>query len=160
MMSQQAARYWNEFRTETGKGEVEPFDVFKIGDSVESANAGAALVLSGRKTATSALPEEFDGSRPPHKGDLSIIADGHDHPVAVVETTEAIIKPFAEASEDFAHAYGEWDGTLGTWRKKNASYYEMVCERLGLEWHEQRELVFERFRLLHRNEVIVGMANG
>jgi uncharacterized protein YhfF len=32
-----------------------------------------------------------EGKRPPEVGDLSVVLDGHDHPVCIIETTEVKI---------------------------------------------------------------------
>jgi len=149
-MSPQVAQYWNRFRSEPGKGDAQLFDVFKVGISAESANEGLALILSGAKTTTGCLPEEFQDTRPPQKGDLSIVTNWDDEPGGVVETVEAELKPFDEVTETFAHDYGEWDRTLATWREKNRSYYASLCRGLGINWHEKRELICETFRLIHR----------
>jgi len=147
-MSEAARSFWQAFRASHDVADAEPYDVFKIGDSPESADEGARLILNGKKTATSALPEEFVDMLEPFVGALSVVLDGEDQPCAVVKTTDVETKPFAAADMDFACEYGEWDRTLETWLKQNGRYYEKVCEGLNLEWSEQRPLVFERFEVV------------
>ena len=131
-MSPNVEKYWERFRSEAGRGGNAPFDIFKIGDSTESANEGLALILSGEKTATSSLPEEFAEGRPPRKGDFSIVLDGADMPGAVVETTDVTWVSFSDVTHSFARAYGEWDRTLKTWREENSTYYATLCKKLGI----------------------------
>ena len=142
------ADFWKRYRRmrpDTGR---EPFDVFSIGDTAESADEGVELILSGTKTATSALPEELAETGIPFAGALSVVVDGGALPRAVVETTRVNRIPFSEVAADFVFAYGEWDLSLTTWREKNRTYYRTVCRRLGIGWHEDRELVCEYFRLV------------
>ena len=65
------------------------YDVFSIGDDAAAADAGARLILTGAKTATSSLLWEYEasGARPPFEGALSILLDGKAVPICVVETT-------------------------------------------------------------------------
>lgn len=149
VMSSEIAAFWERFHSRTGMGGTRPFDVFSIGNSAESADAGLWLILAGEKTATSCLPEEFTDSRPPQAGDFSIVTDGSGQPCAVVETLAVIATPFNEVDAPFAHAYGEWDRTLDSWRKNNAAYYKSLCDQMGLEWHEKRVLLCETFRLVY-----------
>jgi len=57
-------------------------EVFRIGDSEQSADEGARLILSGAKTTTSSLLWEYDkqGKPLPLVGSLSILEDGRGKP--------------------------------------------------------------------------------
>ena len=149
-MDPDCRRYWQDFRKLDANRSLPevPFDVCMIGGDRESGDTGARLVLSGTKTATSALPEEFTGALP-EPGHYSVLTDGSGKPAAIFETTEVRIAPFNSVDANFARDYGEWDRTLATWRERNGAYYESMCGRLGLEWHEEREIVLERFRVVH-----------
>lgn len=127
------------------------YDTCRIGDSKESANEGTGLVLSGRKTASSSLLWEYEasGQAPPSIGALSILEDGEGRPACVFETTEAEIRPFDAVDEAFAADYGEWDGSLPTWRRQCWRYYAAVCAGLGREPSEDMPLVCERFRVVY-----------
>ena len=126
------------------------YGTFRIGDSKESADEGARLVLSGIKTATSSLLWEYEasGEAPPSVGALSILEDGDGRPACIVETTEAETRPFDAVDEAFAAAYGEWDGTLATWRRQCWRHYSAVCAGLGRVPREDMPLVCERFRVV------------
>src|SRR6516225_415406 len=64
------------------------YDTFRIGDSPESANEGAQLIIAGIKTTTSSLLWEYEKLRKPLPfiGSLSILEDGQGEPVCIVET--------------------------------------------------------------------------
>src|SRR4029079_15517117 len=96
------------------------YEVFRIGDGIDDANEGAALIAQGLKTATSSLLWAYEaaGKALPEAGHLSIVADGAGTPVCVVETTAVAIRAFAEIDAAFAFDYGEWDRTLETWKDR------------------------------------------
>lgn len=113
-----------------------------IGGDTPSADIGAQLILSGLKKTTSGLPSDFDGpgQRPPRPGDLSLVLDGRGDPVCIVRTASVKTQPFRDVDEAFALDYGEWDGTLATWRDRMLAYYSdqlvedpldtlLVCKR-------------------------------
>ncbi|MBO6552793.1 MAG: ASCH domain-containing protein [Roseitalea sp.] len=147
-MNAEVSRFWSRFRAAHPDAGSEPFDVFRVGDTDESADGGADLIVSGTKTATSSLPEELVDIGIPFPGALSVVIDGKARPRAVVETMQVSQTPFGEVDAKFAHDYGEWDRTLETWKARNGAHYRAVCEGLGLEWHEQRELICERFKVV------------
>ena len=123
----------------------------RIGDSKESADEGAGLVLSGRKTASSSLLWDYEssGRPPPSLGALSILEDGEGRPVCIFETTEVEVRPFDAVDAAFAADYGEWDGSLATWRRECWQYYAAVCAGLGREPAEDMPLVCERLRIVY-----------
>jgi len=147
-MNAQTELFWSSFRSAYPAANREPFDVFRVGDTDESADGGADLIVSGTKTATSSLPEELADIGIPFPGALSIVIDGKDRPRAVVETVQVRHLAFEDVDPQFAHDYGEWDRTLPTWKARNSDHYRTVCQALGLEWHERRELVCERFKVV------------
>lgn len=119
------------------------FEAFAVGATPEQADAGAALILAGEKTATSAHASEFDPAQgPPTPGALSILLDGAGRPVAVVETVEIKARTLDQLDADFALDYGEWDRTLPTLRRELAT------------WHADKPkpltLLCERFRVVYR----------
>lgn len=146
-MDPEASDFWTGFRAARRGAPEQPYDVFRIGSDATSADAGARLVLAGEKTATSALPDEFEAG-PPWRGALSILTDGAGRPVCVIETVEVRTIPFEAVDAAFARDYGEWDRTLATWREQSWEYYATVCDRLGLVPDPKMPLVCERFRVV------------
>jgi uncharacterized protein YhfF len=78
-----------------------------IGDTPESADEGAALILDGTKTATSSPDWDYPDGRIPFVGALSVLLDGKGRARAIVRTWRVTSIPFGELDEDFARAYGE-----------------------------------------------------
>lgn len=97
-----------------------------FGDSPELADELLALVLSGRKTATSMALLELGQDRPPRRGDLTIVLDGAGHPRALIRTTEVLECAFRDVTPEFAAAEGEGDGSLEHWRAEHESFWRRV----------------------------------
>lgn len=147
-----AAALWRAFLHASGtpadaSGRL--YDVMRVGDTAASADAGARLILAGVKTATSSLPGEYGAGRdPPAAGSFSIVLDGRDRAVCIIETLGVEPRPFREIDAAFARDYGEWDRTLATWRRECGAYYATLAGRLGLLWSQDTPLLCERFRLV------------
>lgn len=71
-------------------------------------DAGAALILSGAKTATSSRPADFGPEGPPVPGSLSLLTGAGGAPRAVVETVAIAPTTLAAMDDAFVRAYGEW----------------------------------------------------
>jgi uncharacterized protein YhfF len=124
MTSENADRYWAQFVQSSPSGSARPrtyYEAFRFGfgatreEASEDATSIATLVVAGTKTSTASLQwvYEADRKRPPMPGDLSIVLDGRDHPVCIIETTEVWIVPYEEmVDERFAYEGGEGDRTL------------------------------------------------
>lgn len=145
--------FWADFLKQHSKpaaARARFYESFRIGESVAAADEGARLILTGAKTASSSLLWEYQATgRPPaKKGSLSILLDGRDAPLAVVETTWLKLQPFEQVEAPFARDYGEWDGTLATWREKCWAFYAPQCAALGRAPSPSMPLVCERFRVV------------
>ncbi len=110
-----------------------------------------ALVVQGTKTATASLvwEYEFDDERLPQEGDLSVILDGHNQPIALIETTEVRILPFNQVDETFAYDEGEGTRTLAHWREGHWRFFHRACQRIGREVDESMPILCERFRVIY-----------
>ena len=153
-MEPRVAERWEEFlATQRDSDAVRErfYEAFSIGDSKESRDLGARLVATGEKTATSDLQWSYDASDadPPADGAVSILLDGDGEPVCVVESTHVETVPFDQVGARFAANYGEWGGTLDSWREQAWAYYSAVCRRLDREPSETMPLVCERLHVLH-----------
>lgn len=129
------------------------YTAWGFGDSAEMADELGALVVAGTKTATASLGWEYeqDGSDPmPAVGDLSVILDGEDQPLCIIETTETRVLPFNEVDQQFAYDEGEGDRSLAYWRQVHRDFFGRACSRLGREFNEEAPVVCERFRVVFR----------
>lgn len=127
------------------------YEVFRIGNTPEGADEGAALIRQRVKTATSSLLWAYQAAdKPlPEVGSLSIVTDSNGDPVCVVETIAVDIKGFVEVDAAFAYAYGEWDRTLETWRARCWEFNAPRCRALGKIPTPEMPLVCERFVVVY-----------
>ena len=146
--------FWKRFVavTDVPDAAARSFHVLRIGEGRASADEAAALIVSGAKTATTSLKLDYElsGDSLPTVGMLSIVEDGAGRPVAVIETTEVVVERFSEIDDAFARSYGEWGGSLKSWRRQCRANYAARCRNLGRPFGEDTELVCERFRLVFR----------
>ena len=152
-LSQSVRAFWGAYlaqHDDPAHAQSRFLEAFQIGSTEEDANEGADLIVSGAKTATSSLLWKYEavGTRPPQEGDLSIVLNGQEEPVCVVETTWVAVQPFAQVDAQFARDYGEWDRTLTTWVEQCWDYYSEQCEELGRTASPEMPLVCERFRVV------------
>lgn len=116
-----------------------------------NANLCAELVRTGQKTASCSMELWYSehGEVMPQVGHLQVVTNWDGEPVCVIEITEVSTSPYSEVGEDFARAEGEGDRTLQWWREAHARFFQAECDELGIEWHEQRLLVLERFKVVY-----------
>lgn len=159
-----ADRYWAQFIQSSPSGSELPrtyYEAFRFGrafgatreEASKIATLVGTLVLAGTKTSTASLlwVYEAEGTRLPKQGDLSIVLDGADHPICLIETTEVRIVPFDEmVDERFAYEGGESDRTLESWRRMYWQSIRAECARIKREPSEKAPLVCERFRMVYR----------
>jgi uncharacterized protein YhfF len=127
------------------------FEAFAFGDTAESADRLADLVLRGIKTATSELLWSRQATGKPlwNVGDESLVLDGSGHPVGIIRTTELRIVPFNQVDERFVRDYGEGDRTLDSWRREVWDYYHRECLALGRTPAQDMPLICERFEVVY-----------
>jgi uncharacterized protein YhfF len=140
------ARMWRDYVSASGYDGALTF-TYAFGDSPELADELADLVRRGRKRATASLLAELehDEEPVPAVGDRCVVLDGQGQPVAVVRTTEVVIKPLAGVDAAFARDEAEGDGSLGVWVDGHHRYFRRRCESLGIDFSEDLDVVFERF---------------
>ncbi len=153
--SKQVAQYWQDYLATLPSGlfnnDREPI-VDQFGDHPQLANELAQLVLAGIKTATcSALWEwETEGSALPEVGLKTIVLDGDNCPVCIIETTEVTIRPFIEVDAQFAYDEGEDNRSLEAWRRGHWDYFSRVLPLIGKLPTPEMQLVCECFRVVYR----------
>jgi uncharacterized protein YhfF len=123
-----------------------------FGDSVELADELIELVLLGPKRATAGAVAEYDadGDPIPEVGDQAIVTDGSMRPRLVFETTEVRVGPLSSVDEQFAWDEGEGDRTRDWWLDAHTWYFRRAFARLGLEFHPDIPVVFERFTVRYQ----------
>lgn len=145
--------YWTEFVQSLAehdpRRQAKP-DAFGFGGEGEIADELAALVLAGKKRATTSLPVEYTSVNEPlpKVGDLSIILDGAGSPVGIIERITVDLIPFGAVDAEYAAYEGEGDGSLEYWRHAHIEYFNAVCERLGGKLEDPTSVLCQRFRLV------------
>jgi uncharacterized protein YhfF len=121
------------------------------GDSPQMADELGALITAGTKTATcSALWEyEAEGSPLPETGSKTIVLDGYNDPLCIVETTEVEVRPYNEVDDRFAYEEGEGDRSLEYWREAHWHFFSRTLPNIGKESTPDMPLVCERFRVIY-----------
>lgn len=114
--------------------------VFAIGSG---SDAGATLILSGTKTATSSLPAEFQGIAPPIPGSLSLLTGAGGRPMGIVETLSMAPLTLSQMDEAFSAAYAEWPNHTG-FVQGMIEWYQSVDPGFTAE----TPLLAERFRVI------------
>jgi uncharacterized protein YhfF len=145
----EVAAFWAEFCAATGETGG-PADVYAFGDSPALADQLLALVLSGRKTATTEMVARFtaDEVALPRPGDLCVVTDGDGHPAAVVRTVDLRVGPMSSVEDAFAWAEGEGDRSVKSWQRDHEAYFRRTCRDLGLAYSPDLEVVFEQLELV------------
>jgi uncharacterized protein YhfF len=120
-------------------------------------NELVAAILSGRKTSTTGLWQEYEleGLALPEPGDRSVVIDSQGRPVAIIEVTSARRIRLSEV--DLAHAVdeGEGDDSVASWRAGHERFWHSaeVREELGqpdFTVDDDTAVVVQRFRLVRR----------
>lgn len=139
--------FWDRARTYLPHLPQEAPEAWSFGATRDHANELLQLVLGGTKTGTASLLEEYGSSDElPAAGDLSIVLDGDENPVAIIETTAVTIAAFDEVTEEHAHSEGEGDRTLVSWREIHRQFWNTHTD---VEFTESSPVVCERFRLIY-----------
>ncbi|MCO1616751.1 MULTISPECIES: ASCH domain-containing protein [Micromonospora] len=104
------------------------------------------LVLSGVKTATAGLVQEYDDENEEleYVGERLALVDDNDAFVGVVEVTGVEVVRFADVPWDFARAEGEGDRSIEEWREGHGAYWA----RQGTPVTDDTRIVCLRFRLV------------
>lgn len=111
----------------------------------------AALVLAGKKTATSTPWPLFEEGLEavPKVGDYSIILNSRGEAVCILRTTRLTLCPFSEVGAGHAAREGEGDLSLSYWRKVHR---EVFCEMLaeaGLPFQPAMPVLCEEFEKVY-----------
>lgn len=127
------------------------YTAWRFGDSPALADELGFLVRDGIKTATCGLlwEYEYDGEPIPEVGQFSVILDGRDAPLCIIETIEITHRPYDRVDAAFAYDEGEDDRSLRSWREGHWRFFSRSCERIGRDIALDMPLVCERFRLVY-----------
>ena len=142
---------WADYRAsrsglpEEGEPPVECF-----GDSPALADELIAFVTKGPKRATAGLVAAYaaDGDPLPRVGSHWVACGGDGRPRVVLRTQELRVGPLSSVDARFAWDEGEYDRTLESWLDGHRRFFRRECERIGIEFSDDLEVVFERFSIV------------
>lgn len=146
--------FWRRFLAETGRDpNTKYLECFHFDLNERSANALLALVLEGKKRATSSSLYAFqlEGCEMPKPGSLSIVTDWDGNPRCVIETTSVVVLPFCEITFELCSREGE-DDTLESWQRGHRRFFTQDGKALGYEFSEDMPVIFEDFEVVYRAE--------
>ncbi|BDG66730.1 MULTISPECIES: ASCH domain-containing protein [Enterococcus] len=129
-------------------------DAWSFGDTPQMADELAALVLAGKKTATTSAAAlyEIEQEALPQSGTYSVLLDGSDVPRAVLYLESVSIVPFDEVTAAFAFLEGEGDRTLAYWRRVHEAFFRRAYASAGLSFHAQMLCVCEKFSVVYQED--------
>jgi uncharacterized protein YhfF len=145
-----AARMWAEYVAAYPEHLDDRPPSERFGDSAALADELLDLVLHGPKRATAAAVAEFihEGEPLPRIGAHWIAHDGAGVPRAVLRSVELRLGPLDSVDASFAWDEGEDDRTRESWLQGHRRYFQRALPRVGVEYHDQVEVIFERFRVV------------
>ena len=138
---------WSSYLAEQPEHADATPPVERFGDSAALADELLHLILHGPKRATAGAVAEFrhEGQPLPRIGGHWIVADGHGLARAVLRSIELRLGPFRSVDAQFAWDEGEDDRSLESWLREHRRYFRRSCARIGIDYSDDLELVFERF---------------
>jgi uncharacterized protein YhfF len=155
-----AMRLWEDYRAARPDRalDAEPPSVEVFGDHPALTDELLGLVLDGTKRATASTVAEFrfEGQPLPRVGSHWIACDSDGRPRAILRSTELRIGPFSSVDAAVAYDEGEDDRTLESWQGNHRADWQRTLPGIGVEWHEELEVVFERFEVAWPPEVADG----
>lgn len=142
-----AEEMWSEYARKEGIAHTD-YEAWAFGDAADEL---AALVVSGKKTATaSAFPLYGLEEEPlPREGEYSVILDSQEQAVCVIRTERVYVVPFREVGEEQARREGEGDLSLAYWRKVHERFFRREMEEAGLCFDEDMAVVCEEFACVY-----------
>lgn len=125
------------------------------GDSPALADELGGLIAAGQKTASCTTWWEFaaEGCAVPALDLLTVVLDGQDQPLCIVETYQIEVKAFNAVDAEFASAEGEGDRSYEYWRDAHWTYFSRSLKALSRTPTEDMRLVCERYRTIYRESV-------
>ena len=154
MLDEHIRAYWQKFQAALSPDSSyrdRSFLADGWGDSPEMADELGALIAAGIKTATcSAVWEyELDAQARPVPGLLTVVLNGRDEPLCIVETVEVTVRRYDEVDAAFAFDEGEGDRSLAYWREAHRSFFSRDLQKINRQFAEDMPLVCERFKLIY-----------
>lgn len=136
-------KFWNEFCEANELDGTEYKDAFQF--CVE-ADWLADLVIEGKKTATTSgyIFYELAKEPLPKEGAYSIVLNGMEKPVAIIQIQSVEVMPMNEVNEEFALAEGE--GDYNYWWDAHEKFFRESLKKYNKKFTPDMLVVCERFK--------------
>ncbi|MDR8019317.1 ASCH domain-containing protein [Nesterenkonia aerolata] len=127
--------------------------IAEFGAPGQMRDALITAILSGQKTTTSSLVQQYAASDEPlpQAGVRWLLMDSHSRGVGVIETVAVDVMPLAEVPLQHAIDEGEGFTTVAQWRAAHESYWRspQLTQELGhaVQLDDDTPVVLERFLL-------------
>ena len=144
---------WRRYCDAAGLSPASPLPpVWHFCDNETDADALLALVLSGRKRATTPSLWHFEaaGMRLPAVGDVEIVTSWAGVAGCVIRTTHLDVRTFSEIDAAYAALEGEGDGSIEHWRATHWAYYERELASTGRQPTLDMPLLCQHFDVVWR----------
>ena len=144
--------FWGEFIRVTSKDpELKYSGHYHFGEDEGTSMKLLAYVWDGKKKATTNSIFKFKNSGQilPKQGEYYIITNFKGDPYMVVQNNDVKFMPFKDMTFDLCKLEGEVD-SLESWREKYLGNFNGESEKLGYEFNEDREIIFEIFDVVYR----------
>lgn len=122
----------------------------RFGHTPELQDALAALVVAGKKRATTSLARWYgDGELPiPHVGEVWAVCDGRGRSLCTCRTTRVEIVAFGDVNAEHAAAENEEDGSLDRWRIIHQEFFRRESREHGFVFDDESPVLLERFEVI------------
>ena len=150
MINDSVKELWENFKLQNSTL-PDNYDLMTFGDTQDKANQSAALVLEGLKTAKTALLLDYQRKEKavPKEGSYSMILDGNNQAIGIVQVLQVSIVPFEEVTKEVAYEEGEGDRTLEGWRELYRGYFQEQCKKEHWHFSTKIEVVCIQFELVY-----------
>lgn len=137
-----AQEMWDLFST--AQNITAEFDAWAFGDDADGL---ADLVSRGIKRATTSLHlwYELENEPLPQAGEYSVILNGREEAVCVIQTTGVTVTPYQEVDASFACLEGEGDRSLAYWRRVHEAFFTGELKEAGMSFDPSMKVVCEEF---------------
>lgn len=147
-------RYWQAYLAtlpDAAAARQQGYVAEQFGDNPDLANSLGSLIVAGIKTATCSVLWEWDAENNPiaEVGLKTIVLDGTDEPLCIIETIDVAIRRYDEVDARFAAEEGEGDRSLDYWRTAHWNFFSRTLPRIGKQPTLDMPLVCERFRIVY-----------
>ncbi len=140
--------FWETFKATTGVTHHE-YVVASFGDTPDTEDDLASLVVSGTKRATASLLRYYAGGDEP----LPRVVEGNGVPRCIYRITQVDVQPLSAVDDRFAWDEGEGDRTLAWWMEAHRAFFMRQAAREDFLFHNEIDVVLARFEVVWPAEI-------